>query len=500
MNSKRLALLFLLLITSLNAIAQYTEVINSNRPGISESPYSVGQNVYQFESNLFYRKAEALPTFSNPKSLGLNLQFRTSFFDERLEFNLNTALQNDTYAFTNIFETSYNKFNLGQLTLAAKYLVYRPNYKKKALEIRSWNKRHSFGWDRWIPHVGIYGGVNFGSVLGDYHKRGGITPKFGVLLQNELSNQLNIVTNVYYNYAWGYLPEWSYIITATYNFSFKWSGFAEHQALFNKQEKQSNLGLGIAYLFSNDLQFNSTVKATFHADHNIGLYAGLGASYRIDRHEDKYIELDEYGNPIHPIDKESYNKGFFGKLVDKIKGIFKKKDKTEVEIDEDIATPKTEDGKQAGRGRTRGKSVLGDITKDDKKDKKKKTKAEKKAAKKLQKEKEKALKDIEKEKEKAQREAEKAAEDEAKELEKIEEEKLKALYKQQQEDAKNEEDLEKEKLEEEKETEEESGTNTSGGILKTNVAKELEKGENEEKTKTLDDILKNEGENHKTNE
>ncbi|MFT5257510.1 MAG: hypothetical protein ACI9KF_001140, partial [Arenicella sp.] len=60
--------------------AQYTEVINSNKPGFSVSPYSVGTGVYQFESNLFLRNINVLPTFSRPQSLGLDLQFRTGLF------------------------------------------------------------------------------------------------------------------------------------------------------------------------------------------------------------------------------------------------------------------------------------------------------------------------------------------------------------------------------------------------------------------------------------
>lgn len=427
-------LFFLLVFCCFCVNAQYTEVINSNKPGFSESPYSVGQNVYQFESSIFYRKSAASPIFSNPESLGLKLHFRTSFFDERLEFNLTTALQNDRFAFTNVFQSSSTKFTLGELTLAAKYLVYKPNYEKKAKEIRSWRKRHSFGWDRWIPHVAVYGGINFGSLLPEYRNRGSITPKFGVLLQNELSNQFNVVTNIYYNYIGGYLPEFSYIITGTYNFNQQWSGFAEHQVLINKIEKQSNLGLGAAYLFSNDLQINASVKAIFQEE-SIGCYLGLGVSYRIDRHVDNFIELDEYGNKIEDIEKQTYNKGFFGKLVDKIKNIFKKKDKNKAEIDPEISEPKTEEeGPQTGRGRTkRPKSVLEGITKDDKKEKKATTKAEIKAEKKQLKGEEKAKRAIEKEKEKEQK---KLAKEEAKRLK--EEKKLEDEIKKLEDDIKKE--------------------------------------------------------------
>ncbi len=443
MNKKCLAIFLLLMIASYSNYAQYTEVINSNRPGQSESPYSVGSGVYQFEAGLFFRKAAAIPTFSNPQALGLNLQFRTSFFDDSLEFNVTTAFQNDTYAFKNIFESSYTKLNFSQFTVAAKYLVYAPNYKKKSLEIRSWKKRHAFGWDRWIPHVGLYAGVNFGNLLGDFHKRGAITPKFGVLLQNELSNELNVVTNLYYNYAWGRLPEWSYIVTATYNFNFHWSGFAEHQALFNKQEKQSNLGVGLAYLFSNDLQFNSVLRTTFQAENTVGIYAGLGASYRIDKHQDKFVELDEYGNPVENIEKESYNKGFFGRMIDKIKNIFKKKDKREIEIDEEIASP-TKEEEDTSNGRTRSKSILGDIAKEDEKDKKQTAKEKEKAAKRSVKEKEKAARDLEKEAEKQARDLEKLERDKDKEIEKLEREEAKKDAKLQKELDKIEQELKKE--------------------------------------------------------
>ena len=263
MVKKYLGLLIFLFTISYSSYAQYTEVINSNQPGFSDSPYSVGTGVYQFESSLFYRKAKPIPRFSNPSAFGLRFQFRTGLLDEMLEVNLSTALQSDQLTFINIFESSQRKFNFSQFALGAKFLVYKPNYEDKGKEIRSWYKRHSFGWDRWIPHVAVYGGVNIGPFLGRYHKNGGLTPKVGVLLQNELSNNLNVITNFYYDYITGTYPEFSYVITATYNFDNKWSGFAEHQASFKKIEKQSNIGLGLAYLYSNDLQFNSILKQHF---------------------------------------------------------------------------------------------------------------------------------------------------------------------------------------------------------------------------------------------
>lgn len=427
--------------------AQYTEIINSNLPGFSESPYSVGKGVYQLESNLFFRKASAIPTFSNPQALGLNLHFRTCFFFDKLEFNLNTSLQQDKIAFKNVFESSHNQFGLGKFTLAAKYLVFEPTYTDKGKEIRSWNKRHSFDTKRWIPNVAVYAGANFGSFLNDYHERGGITPKAGVLLQNNFSNQFNVITNIYYDYIGSDFPEISYIITGTYNFNDTWVGFAEHQALFNKQEKQSNFGGGLAYLFSNDLQLNASLRATFQ-ENGIGFYTGIGASYRIDRHVDKFIELDEYGNKIEDINKETYNKGFFGRMFDKIKGLFKKGLSIFKKKKKDEDGTGSESGEEEiSTERKREKSVLDDIIKGDKKLKKQKRKATKKEEKaqkrekrRLEKEKQRAEKEKQREEKRAEKELEKEEKRQQKELEKLEKE-IKEL----EEEKKKEEEKEEEK-------------------------------------------------------
>ena len=96
--------LFFLLSQTL--FAQYTNIINSNRPGFSESPYSVGTKVYQLETSLLYESTDIHPTFSKSQSYGVDFLFRTSFFKEKLEFNLNLAYQNEQISFQNIFNST----------------------------------------------------------------------------------------------------------------------------------------------------------------------------------------------------------------------------------------------------------------------------------------------------------------------------------------------------------------------------------------------------------
>ncbi len=320
---------FVFFFISLIANAQYTDVINSNKPGFSESPYSVGTGVYQFESNLFFRKLSIEPTFSKPQSFGYDLLFRTSFFLEKLELNAQITYQNDKIAFKNIFTSHYFTNGLSKLTIGGKYLLFQQEYQDKSKEIRSFKRRFAFDKKRLIPSVAIYLGVNT-DFVSDVYKTGRVTPKVGVLLQNNLSPQLNIITNFYYDKIGSDFAEFSYIVTATISVKDRWSIFFENQGVYGKYQSDLNLGTGLAYLFSRDLQINSSLRFLFEGESS-GFYTGLGVSYRINKHQNNFIEIDDNGNPIKKgNNKDSYKnrrrrKGFFGRFFGKMSGIFKKK-------------------------------------------------------------------------------------------------------------------------------------------------------------------------------
>jgi hypothetical protein len=310
--------------------AQYTGVINSNRPGFSESPYSVGSGIYQFETSFFYRKVEQLPTFSRPELSGIDFMFRTSYFKEQLELNLSFGYQKGQIAFQNIFNSSYDATGIRNLTIGAKYLLYEQEYDDKSKEVRSWKERHRFDWKRLIPSVAAYVGIHTGieDPIFNLYENGGFSPKVGVLLQNDLTRDLNVVTNIFYDRITTGTPELSYIITATYSLDNRWSTFFENQTISNRYKVESNLGSGIAYLWNRNLQLNSSFLLV--ADGRAqGFYASFGASYRLDKHADDYKEVDEFGNPIEDDEfEEPKKKGFFGRIFGKATSIFKKKKKT----------------------------------------------------------------------------------------------------------------------------------------------------------------------------
>ncbi|MDA9337043.1 transporter, partial [Polaribacter sp.] len=103
------------------------------------------------------------------------------------------------------------------------------------------------------------------------------------------------------------------------------STFFENQGIFKKEQKDTNIGTGIAFLLTTNLQVNTSARGMFEGN-STGYYTSLGVSYRIDRHQDSYIELDDNGNPIEdsPEDKLK-KKNFFGRIF----SIFKKKDPAE---------------------------------------------------------------------------------------------------------------------------------------------------------------------------
>lgn len=317
---KCILLIFLLGFSSI--YSQYTEVINSNKPGFSESPYSVGTGVYQLESNLFFTNTSIEPTFSVPQSTGLDFLFRTSFFLEKLELNVQASYQRDKVAFKNIFTSHNFTTGLGKLTIGAKYLVFQQKYEDKSKEFRSWKRRFAFDKKRLIPSVAIYAGLNT-DYVNDIYKTGGMSPKAGILLQNNLSHDFNIITNIFYDKIGTDFAEFSYIVTGTYNFSDRWSTFFENQTIFQEFQNNTNLGTGLAYLYSKNLQINSSARLLIEGKSQ-GFYASLGVSYRFNRHKDAYKELDENGRELKDTPISKYNKkqnGFFSRLF----SIFTKK-------------------------------------------------------------------------------------------------------------------------------------------------------------------------------
>ncbi len=303
------------------SFAQYTEVINSKRPGFSDSPYSVGTKVYQVEGGFFYKNvgnylywdAIANEAISySAKAFGTDITFRTGQFFEKLEFNLDLALQNENRDYTLPTVYSESGFGLSKLTIGAKYLVYKPKYTDKSKEIRSWKARHSFDKRRLLPAVGIYVGLNT-NLLNDLFKNpGGLSPKFAIYTQNDLSHRWVILTNFIMDQAFTDNSENSFIGTTTYALTQKWSVFGEGQAFFRKNVPNDfQFGAGAAYLVNNNIQADFSARMIYDERGDNTFLLGGGISWRLDRHKDKIIKHKADNNEVK---LEEENKSFFNKI------------------------------------------------------------------------------------------------------------------------------------------------------------------------------------------
>lgn len=307
---KKIGILILVFISYLSASAQYTKIINSKRPGFSESPYGVGTKVFQVESGAFYQNTfNSDETFLTKNSFGGNLFFRYSEFLERLEVNLDIRYQKDERVFNNVFISNpYSVSGLSRLTLGAKYLVYNSVYADKSKEIRSWKKRKAFDWKRLIPSVGVYAGWNSNYISPQY-KAEGMSLKGAVLLQNDINERFVILTNLIVDNILLDNLQYSYILTSTLAVTEKWSIFGEHQGIFNKvRSNEYQFGGGIAYLFTDDIQIDVAARSSLIKEVFSSYYIGLGGSWRMDRHEGKKKSTNTLEGTKEPFFKRIFKK------------------------------------------------------------------------------------------------------------------------------------------------------------------------------------------------
>ena len=318
---RKIGLFLLLMCCSYISSAQYTELINSRRPGFSDSPYSIGTNVLQLESGLFYENQDTRVFGVN--SIGTDIMLRYGRFFERLEMNLNLTFQHDKVTFTNPLSNDISRTGLSQFTIGAKYLVYMPKYKKKKRNIRSWKAKEKFDWKRLIPSVGVYAGANFpitknyigGNIL--QYVDGTFSPKIALYTQNDLTDKFVFLMNLIADKIGSGNQENSYILTGTYTFNENLSFFAEHQGIFkdNNIPNDFQFGGGAAYLLSKDMQVDASIRRIKDRDGSTFLVSA-GFAWRIfDKHKDQFKLIDSEGNVTE--DKKEGN--FFSRLFGKKK-------------------------------------------------------------------------------------------------------------------------------------------------------------------------------------
>ncbi len=283
-------LLCLAFLLSFQVHSQYTEIINSNRPGVSRSAFSVGKNVLQFEAGPYYVKEEHTPLRYDVSGIGADFSVRYGLFFEQLEVNVEGTYQRDTFTdMRSAIDQESSRSNFKNFTIGAKYLVYDPykdpDYDKPNLY--SYHANRGFKWKHLIPAVSIYAGMNIDSDNNPYTAPDveGISPKIMVASQNNFSGGWVFVINLLKDRIGSDFSDFQYILTLTKSVGNQWAVFGEAQGIKSDFYADNLFRLGGAYLWTRDFQLDTAV--TFNTKDTPSVFnINFGASYRLDWHED----------------------------------------------------------------------------------------------------------------------------------------------------------------------------------------------------------------------
>ncbi|MBV7268053.1 transporter [Winogradskyella luteola] len=292
---------FLLLINYSTIHAQYTEVINSNRPGVSESAFSVGTNVVQFEAGAYTVNEEHTPLNYEISGFGLDFSVRYGLLFEQLELSLDGVYQNDEVTNNRaVIPQKNSRSNFRNFTIGAKYLVYDPykNAEEAKPNLYSYHANRKFQWKSLIPAVAVYAGANFDTkdnpfipynAVSAFSNDGGFSPKVMVATQNNFNGGWVFVMNLIKDRIGTDFSEFQYIFTLTHSFTPQWVVFGEAQGIDGDFYADNIFRFGGAYLWTRDFQLDANIA--FNTKDTPSVFnIAFGASYRLDFHKDKKID------------------------------------------------------------------------------------------------------------------------------------------------------------------------------------------------------------------
>ena len=329
MDSKLFA--FVLLFSGLFSFSQYTEVINSNRPGSSHGAFSVGVNVLQFETGISGQTLKH-SNLNNSQIEGLNFNyvFRYGFLNEKLEVFLDGNIITRNILDNNYMDDYYTDFTetiIGKQTIGFKYLFFDPYKNKKwhGENVYSWNANRKIKLTDFIPAMSAIVGSNFNfddriqyddlffnvrqpvhpDLLNDgimrrvnfYQPEQTLSPFVGIATQHHFKGRWVVVNNFFYelglknstfpnNAEASDYSKINYLFTITYNLQNpRWSIFGEFQTFKNKIYSDDLFKFGIANLISKNSQVDLNFGGSFKTTPSY-TYINVGFSQRFDWHQD----------------------------------------------------------------------------------------------------------------------------------------------------------------------------------------------------------------------
>ena len=284
-------ILFIFFISKIDFVySQYTEIINSNRPGSSSGAYSVGKNILQFENGFYIANERHKLLNYKINGFGIDFKIRYGLLYEKLELLIDGIYQSDK--FTDLRYTPSNTFsrkNLKKFQIGAKYLIYDPNKgTEDKTNLYSYWANKKFNFKNIIPAISAYIGLNIDSKNNPYTSSQikGVSPSLAIFTQSNITNRSVIITNLIFERIGTYQNDFEYLISITNAFNKNFIGFIEIHGVKSDFYADNKLGLGLAHLFSDNLQVDIGTMLNFKETPKIG-YINLGLSYRVNLYSEK---------------------------------------------------------------------------------------------------------------------------------------------------------------------------------------------------------------------
>ena len=285
MNKVLLISFFLNLFLVHNINSQYTEIINTNKPGYSQGAFSVGKNILQFENTAYFSENSHDIINYESQQTGLNFSVRFGAFLEKLELNIDGNFQMekiDDFNYNPARRSEVSNFKF--LRFGGKYLIYDP---KKGIEDKpnyySYWANKKFSFKNLIPAVSLYAALNIDSENNPYTAYGvkGISPTVSIILQSNFSKRSVLICNLIGDRIGSTQNDYGYIISLTHAFSSRFIAYLENQAIISDFYADNKIELGVAYLINKNIQLDIGSSLNFKSTPKIFAFS-FGYSHRFN--------------------------------------------------------------------------------------------------------------------------------------------------------------------------------------------------------------------------
>jgi hypothetical protein len=279
-------LLFTLLFC-LSSRGQFTDVINSNRPGQSMAAFSVGKTIIQAEMGLDASRESYAKNDYEVAAMGGDLVLRYGAIFEQLEFYGSVIYQKETYTDL-LTQRDQKQSGIQTVQVGAKFMVYDPmmNYEKK-INKYSWKANHKFDWRQFIPAIAVYGGLTINNDAKFYRpilhiEQKNTTGLKGMLLTQNQFGRFALITNFgITNFGVANYESVDYVISLTRGINDRWSILLENQGMNSQVYRNTLFRAGGAYLLAENLQVDAALASSI-TNEPAFVMANIGCSWRFD--------------------------------------------------------------------------------------------------------------------------------------------------------------------------------------------------------------------------